>query len=163
MNALTQERLKAVVSYDADTGVFRWKVSTSNRVKVGAQAGFMALGYVLIGIDGKKYAAHRLAFLYMTGTLPTEEVDHRNGVRDDNRFSNLRLVSHEQNMQNEVRARHQNKSGFLGVSWVPGAKAYRADISMKGKTVRLGTFPTAEEAHAAYVAAKRQHHAGSTL
>jgi len=163
MGALTRDRLCELLSYDPETGIFHWKATTTNRVKAGTQAGFHANGYILIGIDGKKYQAHRLAFLYMTGSLPSDEVDHRNGVRDDNRFSNLRLVSHEQNMQNEQRPRKNNTSGFLGVYWQASAKAFRARISIKGKGVHLGYFKSAEDAHKSYLAAKRALHGGNTL
>ncbi|MCK9994454.1 MAG: hypothetical protein Dbin4_02974, partial [Alphaproteobacteria bacterium] len=101
MAELTQSRLKELLHYDPDTGVFTRRVQTSSNARVGDVAGCLhPEGYRHIQIDGKRYAAHRLAWLYMTGEWPTNQLDHLNGVRDDNRWGNLREATHGQNQQN---------------------------------------------------------------
>jgi len=111
---LTKKRLKELMRYEPDVGYFMWKVSYGN-VKKYSHAGCLDKhGYVQIGVAGKVYRAHQLAFLYMEGYIP-EEVDHINRVRDDNRFSNLRAANRRINTKNQP-LRCNNKSGFNGVS-----------------------------------------------
>jgi hypothetical protein len=118
-------------------------------------------GYRLIRVGDGRYRAHRLAWLYTHGAWPTGEIDHINGIRDDNRLANLRDVTVSVNQQNRKRAASNGSTGLLGVST---AKArYRAAIALNGRTTYLGSFDTAEEAHAAYVTAKRELHEGCTL
>lgn len=159
---LTAERLREVLAYDPATGVFTQKVRTSIRVKVGAVAGSLhRRGYIHITIDGRRHFAHRLAWLYVTGEWPPDQIDHRNGIRDDNRVDNLRLANKALNMQNMREACADNKTGFLGVS--PRRGKFRSTITVNGKQKHIGTFPTPEEAHAAYLKAKRQLHPFGTL
>ena len=154
---LTQSRLKELLNYDPDTGVFAWLVKPSKRVNVGAIAGcVMVIGYREIGIDGKSYYAHRLAFLYMTGAWPIDQLDHRNGIRDDNRWDNLREATNAENCQNQVMP-CTNKSGFMGVSRF--RNKWRARIKIAGREKHLGFFDAPEDARAAYLAAKVEHHA----
>lgn len=161
---ITQDRLKELMHYDPETGVFTRKVQTCSRVKVGMQAGTKDRhGHFLCLVDGKRYSLHRLAWLYVTGSMPNGEIDHISGDKSDNRFSNLRDVSHFENMQNVVRPSSNNKTGFLGVVPRKGTSAFMARIRIDGKNVHLGTFDSPEKAHEAYVAAKRQFHAGCTL
>jgi hypothetical protein len=100
---LTQERLKEILHYDPETGMWTWiKERKYMNILVGSIAGTVkSNGYLYIGIDRKQYRASRLAFLYMTGKLPPDEVDHKNRVRLYNRWSNLRLVTHSENQQNK--------------------------------------------------------------
>ncbi len=141
---LTQERLKELLVYDPDTGIFTSKVDRSTNVKVGDACETLShYGYLQVYIDGRVYKLHRLAFLYMEGYMPEYEVDHKNGVRVDNRWCNLRHVSKFCNMQN-CKKSSNNKSGFSGVSasgdrWVATARAH-------GKRVYLGRYSTALEA-----------------
>lgn len=166
---LTAERLRSLLNYDAATGVFTWRFSRKGRPgKAGAQAGRVdeRFGYRYIGIDRKRYGAHRLAWLYMTGELPVGEVDHIDGDRRNDRFVNLRDVSVRTNRENIRKARADNKStGFLGVriNRKNGDARYSARITVDGKEIRLGRFDTPEEAHEAYLAAKRAKHAGCTI
>lgn len=163
---LTQARLKELLHYDPDTGIFTWKVARAGRwVKVpGAIAGTkMARGYTAISVDGWRESCHRLAFLYMNGQLPSGDVDHINRNRTDNRWANLRDVSRSVNMQNRVKANKNSTSGFLGVSWSKTAKKFEACIKIDGKKKYLGLFEGAEEAHQAYLKAKRKYHEGNTL
>ena len=154
---LTQERLKELLHYNPDTGLFTRIVKRTN----GGSGFLHHTGYVHIYIAGKTFAAHRLAWLYMTGEFPKHDIDHINGVKNDNRFCNLRDVPTQMNMQNEIRARKHNSTKLLGVS-KKGTK-FAAFIRINGKRVYLGTFNTAEEAHVAYIEAKRVHHLGCTI
>jgi hypothetical protein len=131
-------------------------------VPLGAPVGSVnADGYVHVYFRGKYHKAHRLVWLHVTGEWPTTELDHINGDRSDNRFENLRPVTRECNMQNQRRARSDNAAQVLGVH--RKCRRYQARIGVDGKNIHLGTFDTAEEAHAAYVAAKRVLHVGGTL
>lgn len=148
---LTQERLKDLLHYDPETGVFTWRVAKRG-IRAGAVAGAVHKdsGYILIGIDKKSYRAQRLAWLYMTGEWPPALVDHRNLDRADNRWANLRAATRAQNNAN-TRSRAHNKLGIKGVRAV-GSK-FRAIITIDGNPIHLGYFPTADEAHAVYVRA----------
>lgn len=166
MKNLTAERLRAVLDYDKATGHLIRRVSYHRIAPVGSVAGYVAKngrrsGYRYASVDGKLYLAHRLVWLHVMGSWPTDCIDHINGERDDNRIENLRDVSRAVNQQNERKAHKTNKSGLLGVS--PSRDRFKASITRSAKTVHLGTFSTGEEAHAAYVAAKRQYHEGNTL
>ena len=154
---LTVSRVREVLHYDPKTGVFTWQKQTGPRATIGAPAGTINVrGYFEISVDGKKYASHRLAWLYSQGTWPQGEIDHINGLRTDNRLLNLRDVSRPENMQNRVKANRTNSNGLLGVS-VHGKK-WRARIQAGQKVIRLGTYDTAEAAQQAYLQAKRQFH-----
>ena len=152
-NQLTVERLKELLNYEPDTGVFVW-------VKSKRKAGCIRHdGYVRIGIDMKAYLAHRLAWLYMTGQWPDELIDHINRVKNDNRFSNLRQASKAQNAQN-TKLFSGSKSGFKGVRRYTYSGKWFACITANGTTHKLGSFDSAEEAAEAYrQAAQRLHSA----
>ena len=159
---MTHDELKALLSYNPDTGQLTWLVRTSTRNWPGKPAGCLApTGYVIVGINRKLYHAHRLAFLYMTGEWPEEHVDHINGETADNRWVNLRPVSRSVNMQNR-RAKANNAAGLLGVSRNGGRWSARIRDS-SGRQHRLGTYSTPEEAHQVYLKAKREMHAGCTI
>ncbi len=137
---LTQKHLKEVLHYFPDTGLFIWKKSLMSRIRIGSVAGSKAAnGYIAIQVARKVYRAHRLAFLYMEGYLPEHDVDHKNGIKGDNRWCNLRHVTHSCNMQNQ-KISIINKSGYTGVSWHKGVNKWRAIIQNKGKFVCLGCY-----------------------
>jgi len=143
------------VSYNPETGCFRW-VGRGKGRRVGEAAGHLeGLGYVSISIDGKRYKAHRLVWLYVHGYLPKQPVDHINCIKNDNRIANLRLATH---FLNNGNVPSYNKTGFKGVTYKrqrTSYKKWRAQITIGGKPIYLGYFATPEEAHAAYsVAAK---------
>lgn len=140
---LTHARLKELLSYDPETGVFVWLAPTSNRVKKGQQAGSNSHGYLTIRLDRELYRAHRLAWLYMTGDWPTQMIDHQNSVRADNRFANLREASVQENNRN-VDLQTNNTTGFKGVSR-HGAN-YRAECYANGLRIRVSGFDTPEAA-----------------
>ena len=162
-STLTAERLREVLDYDPETGVFVWRVRTSNCIKVGSVAGGQRQdGYFAIGLDGKTYLSHRVAWLWVNGFWPQYAIDHIDGDLTNNRISNLRDVDQTINMQNVKRACVNNKtSGLLGTH--PSGKKWRAQIAVSGKMHYLGTFDTPEEAHAAYLGAKRLFHSGCTI
>lgn len=144
-NLITQERLKSLLTYDPDTGAFRWRIDCGSRAKTGLLAGARnGAGYFHIQIDGKKHKAHRLAWLYVYGTLP-DEIDHINRIKDDNRIVNLRDVTHAQNGQNQNRPRN-NTSGHIGVDFHKRSQKWRARIKVDGKLRDIGYFTTAQEA-----------------
>jgi hypothetical protein len=162
---MTAERLRELVIYDPATGVFIRKVSSSPIARAGRVAGHCNRrhGHVFLSVDSKRFAAHRLAWLYVTGTWPKEKIDHINGDGLDNRFENLRDVSQKVNVQNRRKSHHNATSKYLGVCWNTSAKRWMAQIKTDGRNFNLGLHAEEEEAHAAYVAAKRQLHAGCTL
>lgn len=143
---LTQKRLKEIIEYDQETGVFTWKKRTSNRVRVGDIAGGLhkPSGYVFIGL-GRRYKAHRLAWLYSYGYIPETEIDHVNGRRSDNRLLNLRETSHQCNMQNSKHS-NNNTSGFKGVSFDMSTGRWKSYIKINYKMINLGRHTDALEA-----------------
>jgi hypothetical protein len=160
MTSLKAERLREVLSYDPATGIFTRLVNTGN-VHEGDPAGCInkSLGYAMITIDYKRYYAHRLAWLYMTGEWPAAQIDHINMDRADNRWDNLRLATKSQNMSNRG-AQSNNTSGIKGVDWDRARIKWRAQICASGRRVCLGRFDTREEAQAAYVIAVEKYHGG---
>ncbi len=154
---LTADGLRSVLDYDAETGNFHWKV-TRGRAIAGAQTGYKnARGYLIIRIDGKNYKAHRLAWLYVTGEWPANQIDHINNNPGDNRFCNLREATHSENMMNKSRYAN-NKSGFKGVHLHKQSKRWRARIRIDNKNISLGLFDTPQLAYAAYCSAAYKLH-----
>jgi len=163
---LTQEVLSILLRYDPETGVFTRRIATGSRSPVGVIVGCVneANGYVVVGILGELQYAHRLAWLYVYGEWPSQQIDHINGVRDDNRIANLRDVSNALNCQNKREALSSNKSsGLLGVSWCAQMGAYAAYIHLDGKKKTIGYFSDKFVAHAAYVKEKRLLHPACTI
>ena len=159
---LTADELRAMLAYDKDTGIFTWIARPAKAVHIGDIAGATnEFGYVTIGFKKKVYKAHRLAWLYSYGVWPDGLIDHINGRKDDNRLCNLRVVAADGNSQNIRRPNRRNKSGFLGVIWFQNK--WRASITVNKKTYRIGDYSTPEEAHAAYLEAKRKQHAACTV
>lgn len=152
---LTQARLKEVLRYDPDSGVFTRLAGSSQFA--GLPAGGRRSGYVVIVIDGARYYAHRLAFLYVTGHFPTSDVDHRDGNRLNNAWANLRSATRSENNQN-LPVRNDNTSGHVGVSLCKQTGRWAAYINTKGKRFFLGRFDTQEEASAARREAKCRLH-----
>jgi len=154
--------LRYYLHYDPESGVFTWKECPPHRTDLlGKRAGYIASwGYRMIKLDGKMYIAHRLAWLYVTGQWP-EQVNHIDGDKTNDRFANLRLADAFIAHQNMHKAKRNSKSGLLGVTTdVDGRRGFVASISADGKQHYLGHFKTAQEAHAAYIAAKHKLHPG---
>lgn len=147
---ITQERLKELLSYDPETGVFRWRVARGKNAKAGAIAGSKnARGYWVIAISGRGYRAHRLAWLYMTGAWPEADIDHINLLKGDNRFRNLRDATRAQNIRNTT-ARRNNRCGSKGVYFIKKASKWGAQITTDGVNKWLGTFESEDEAREVY-------------
>lgn len=155
---LTAQRLRSLVDYNPESGVFTWKDTRRGKVKIGDIAGGKTkTGYWCISIDGLLYGAHRLAWLHTHGSWPTCVIDHINCIPSDNRLKNLRDVSHSLNAQNQRRARIDNETGVLGVKKTTTGR-YKASIGAKlaGTSVKLhlGTYDSADKASAIYSHAK---------
>lgn len=149
MKSLNSHQLRSILNYDPDTGRFTWRVKTSRKVVVGKEAGNTKLsGYVSIRINGQGHYAHRIAWCYVYGDWPTDEIDHINGIRNDNRIANLRHATRKQNMENRVQA--TGASGYRGVVWLEANQKWRASITHNRQNIYLGLFATAEDASAAY-------------
>ena len=154
------DRLKQLLHYNRRTGLFRWKVRRSTSSPAGSIAGRTeSKGYTQIGVDGTRYMAHRLAWLWCKGEISDALViDHINGDRQDNRIENLRAVSFTENLHYHRRVHPFSRSQLLGVSYnVKSAACGRpwvARIQRFGKRVTLGTFTRPEEAYKAYQKAR---------
>jgi hypothetical protein len=150
---LSAERLRELLHYAPETGLFYWRVSRGG-VTAGMQAGHPhSDGYVLISIGGVTHYAHRLAWLYVYGEHPAQQIDHRNHNRSDNRIANLRQSSHAENARNTSR---RNRPGFKGV--YRKRSKWGARICVDGKRIYLGVVSTPEEAAAAHDKAARLHY-----
>ena len=158
---VSAQRLREVLHYCPETGVFTWRVSTSN-VKGGDVAGYKRPdGRIDIRVLDGLHKAHRLAWLYVHGAWPAGQIDHIDGCPSNNALANLRDVSPSVNQQNQRRPRSHNTQGFLGVS--RNGKGWMARIVVDGKVRHLGTFQTPESAHIAYLETKRRLHDGCTI
>ena len=161
---LSQEILKALLHYDPETGILKWAKNVGFKIKSGSIAGYKDKdGYISLKINGKEYKAHRLAWLYMTGQMPKNMIDHKNTIKTDNWFDNLREATNGQNQQNQIKPKSHNTTGFLGVSLDKTGGKYRAQIAVDGKQKRLGYFTDPKEASKAYLEAKQKYHAYSTI
>lgn len=156
MNDITVDYLKKVLSYNPETGIFTWISRTTRADLLGKPAGsHHSSGYILIAIHNKKRLAHRLAWFYMTGVLPTNHIDHIDGNRANNSFKNLRDVSRSKNLHNVAKAKKNSKSKLLGVSAHQGK--WRMQIMINRKIIRISGFATPEQAHKAYLDVKSKH------
>jgi len=142
---LTQERLRYLLHYDPETGVFRWRVSPCWHVPVGHVCGPGRSGYVVVMIKGSNYNASNLAWLYMTGEWPQEGIDHKDGNPLNDRWENLRLANQSQNSANR-RIASNNTSGFKGVSWSKTNQKWFAYVYVNGQRIGCGHFDDPEEA-----------------
>lgn len=155
---ITQARLKELLHYDQLTGEFTRRVCVNGRWPVGSVCGMLDdHGYIKVRVDGFRIRAHRLAFLHVLGYLPAE-VDHINGIRSDNAWSNLRDCSRSENQQNIGGARRDNKCKLAGASFNKTYQKYVAQIQINKQKINLGRFDTAVEAHDAYLSAKAAVH-----
>jgi len=163
---LTATRLRELFIYCPETGAFTRRIDAGRwgEIKAGSSAGGIdSEGYLAIRIDGHLYRCHRLAWLYVTGEWPAQLVDHRDGVRTNNRFDNLRDESRRLNQENMRRPMSNNTTGFLGVHFNKAAQKFEAFINVNGKKKYLGLYDTGELASEAYLRAKRELHSGCTI
>lgn len=154
---LTQDRLKELLQYDADTGVFVYKIKRQ-RCKVGAVAGTRDnRNYLTCSIDGKLYKLHRLAWLYVYGHWPNDQIDHIDHNPSNNAIANLRDVSCAQNQQNRAH-KTKSASGHLGVTWNKRDKRWQAHIELKGKSIHIGNYTDLDVAIIARRQAELKYH-----
>ena len=158
---LTHERLKELLSFDDETGRFKW-IARRGHMTAGMAAGSLHKdGYYRVAIDKKSYLLHRLAWLYVYGSWPSNVLDHINGIRTDNRIENLRDVTQTENKQNTKKANRRNKVGLQGVS--QDGNKFWSRIKNNGKFTYLGRYETPELAHQAFLKAKREMHSTCTI
>lgn len=152
MTEITAEFVRQILQYDAQTGEMRWRASKGRRrrVKAGDLAGALRHdGYRFVGIKGKRYPAHRLAWLYVHGVWPTGQIDHIDTNPENNAIANLREATNAQNQFNKPK-RVDNTSGRKGVFWRRNRKKWFAQIKVHGKQIYLGSFDEVEAAAVAY-------------
>ena len=156
---LDASRVRDLLSYDDATGEFRWKVRLARAVPAGSLAGcLLDNGYRSIAIQGYTYKSHRLAWLHVHGVWPTEDIDHINGDKADNRLCNLRQATRHENMQN-LSVGKANSTGYVGVSFRRRSQRWQAYITLARKRVHLGFFASVELAVSARATAKAKFHA----
>lgn len=161
---LTAELARKRFNYNPATGVISRARAVRHLPSGSVVTGTLSHGYVRIWIEGRQVAAHRLAWLLMTGNWPSNDIDHIDGNRANNAWANLRQVDRSTNLENIHNAKSHNKStGLLGAYHSPTPGRFVSRIQVKGKSISLGSFGTASDAHAAYLSAKRVLHTGNTL
>lgn len=153
---LSQEYLKSILDYDLDTGIFTWKVNKSQRTKIGDVAGWLYNGYREIEIDNKKYKAHRLAWLYVNGGMPKNLIDHIDGNRSNNKISNLREATYQENNEN-YKTPKTNKSGVKNVSWYKNLGKWVVSISIRKTKKTIGYFDNLEFAELVAIEARNKY------
>ena len=159
---VTTDELRRLFDYDHITGSLFWRYRDDvskqwNTRYAGSIAGGILPHCVSVRFAGRMWLAHRLIWLYVYGRWPIDELDHINGDPHDNRIANLRECCHAENHQNRGRAVN-NSSGFTGVSWHKRCSKWRANIKVNGRQYDLGLFHYKEEAHEAYLTAKKKLH-----
>lgn len=162
--------LAEIVDYDPETGILLWKVRPREhfasdrafgrwRTMMAGQPAFAQpdpSGYLAGQLAKQTYRAHRVAWALSSGEWPQGQIDHINGIKTDNRASNLRVVSNQENTRNAKKPR-TNTSGYVGVYWFAPRKRWRAAIGLSGKVKTIGYYDTKEEAAAARKEAERQY------
>lgn len=145
--SLTYSNINEFLTYSPETGAltrnFHWNPRHKEDMKIGSLDNY---GYIKLNVSGVRHGAHQVAWYIMTGTWPSSEIDHINGIPSDNRWVNLRMVTHQENLANRANLGKNNKSGFVGVSFDSSRNKYRAYHTVFGKQKLIGRFETAEEA-----------------
>lgn len=150
---ITQKRLKEVLNYDHESGIFTWAIYKKCVAKGSVAGSIKTTGYLAIGIDYKNYSAHRLAWLYVYGHLPNKSLDHIDKCKTNNAIKNLRECSYSENSLNIDKSK-RNSTGYLGVSYRPERDKYQTQLCVGGKRMHLGYYDSAEKASQAYLKAK---------
>ena len=145
-----------LLTYDPETGEFRWRVARNRQIPNSIAGNLRRDGYRRIRIDRKTYGAHRLAWLYTHGKWPTDQIDHINMIKNDNRLCNLREATNAQNMHN-TRKICTNTSGVKGVTWNKLNKKWYSQIKINRKQIHIGQFDELSDAAAAYERAAKTH------
>jgi hypothetical protein len=160
---MNSQTLKQLLKYNPDTGQFNWIAVRRGASKKGFAGTNTRIGYTQIMIDGKYYLAHRLAWLYVYGEMPNLAIDHINGIKSDNRIANLRQATALQNQHNYTKPNKNNKANLLGAFYSEKTNKWFSRICVDGKKKWLGTFDNPNDAHNAYVKAKRSMHPTCTI
>ena len=157
---ITHDYLLETYNYDPKTGFLTWAKKISDKVNIGSRAGSLhkQRGYRYVRINKKAYSEHRVIWFYLTKNWPTAIIDHINGIKDDNRKTNLRDISLTDNQRNQRTAHRHNITGVLGVVFHKKNKNYVAQIVVNRKTIYLGSYDSIDAASIAYQAAKRLYH-----
>ncbi len=145
--------LKILLNYDMESGIFTWAIRRGPSGEGSVAGTIDKYGYRVICINRKLYRAHRLAWLYVTGAWPANDIDHINGIRHDNSFKNLREATRSQNNQN------RNAKGYY---WHKQNGVWQAQIKVNRNHIYLGCFKNEEEARDAYLTACSKYHKGFT-
>jgi hypothetical protein len=153
---MNQKYLKRILRYDPETGLFIRLVTVTSNANKGDIAGCTHQGYIKISIMSRIYMAHRLAFLYINGSFPKQEVDHISHDGTDNRWVNLREVTPQDNCKNRS-IQCNNTSGFMGVSWHKYTGMWRARIKIDGVDTHIGTFESKSSAVLARINAEEKY------
>jgi len=157
---LTPEILRRTLDYNKQTGLFTWKIEPyhhSCKFKIGDQAGHKAgKGYISVKLFGQSYAAHRLAYFYVLGFWPEDQIDHKDQNKSNNSWYNLRECSNKINHHNKPK-QSNNKSGVTGVLWKERINKWIAYITIEGKKTHLGSFTSKEEAIKVRLTAEKEH------
>ena len=151
-----QELLKEKLHYDPDTGIFTALHSHGTRVKGESVGSLSPRGYLVAHFNGKLRLCHRLAFLYMLGEWPELDVDHKDTVKTNNKWINLRVVTKSVNSRNKSIHKN-NTSGTVGVSWNTRRSRWVATIYVDGRLLHLGYFQFKEDAVLARMTAEKDY------
>jgi len=154
--SITQERLKELLHYNPLTGIFIRLTKPSNNRNIGDIAGGRDGVYMTISLDGVKYKSHRLAWLYVYGVWPRDQIDHENHDKLDNKILNLKEATNKTNGMNQSK-KSNNTSGITGVSWYKRNNQWQSYISVNGKITSLGRFNDFFEACCARLSAKSKY------
>jgi len=137
---ITQKELKEVLNYNPKNGLFTWKIKANKDRNIGSVAGSKnKKGYVIIGYDRKTYLGHRLAHLYMLGEFPKNQIDHKDHIKHNNKWKNLREVTNQENHKN-MTIQKNNKSGHIGVSFNKEKNKFQSYITVNNKKINLGYY-----------------------
>lgn len=158
---ITQAEVFELLRYDLSSGLFYWAKDRSRQAKSGCIAGYIDKhGYSVLKINGARYQAHRLVWLWVHGVFPKGQIDHINRIKTDNRIVNLRAVTSAENMQN-LPVSKRNTSGHMGVHLYKKTGRFRVNIRVGGVQKHIGYFKNMAEARNAYEKAKMQFHPNS--
>ena len=160
MYVLSSRYVKSLLTLEPETGHLLWRYTRGSKALCGQRAGWIDKdGYRRLRIDGQAYAAHRIVWLIVNGSFPNGEIDHINGVRDDNRIENLRVATRSQNQANRKK-NSRGSTGIKGVHFHRRHRKFQAHIGVDGKKIHLGMFATADEARLVYEDAAKKHFGG---
>lgn len=159
------DTLRELLAYSPDTGILSWRIGQGHVMAGSAAGGRDSYGYLRVKVRGKFYKAHRIAWAITHGAWPVGKIDHRDGIRDNNRIANLRDVSNTTNMQNLKRAHIDNLSGSAvpGVCWRKRDEIFAARAKIGGVDIHIGHFATLAEAELASIEYRRKNYDGNTL